>query len=62
MFLLKILFFKKHLIQNDQNSKPPKTEDKINITLVNNCSVKYKKLHDIQLKPGDRIFVEGHGL
>ena len=62
MVLLKILFFKKHLIQNDQNSKPPKTEDKINITLVNNCSVKYKKRRDIQLKPGDRIFVEGHGL
>ena len=32
----------------DQNSKPPDIEDKINITLVINYSVKYKKWQDIQ--------------
>ena len=36
IFLLKKLFLKKHLIQNDQNSKPLEKEDKIKITLVNN--------------------------
>ena len=32
----------------DQNSKPLETEDKTNITLVINESVKYKKWRDIQ--------------
>ena len=32
----------------DQNSKPLEIEDKINITLVINQSVKYKKWRDIQ--------------
>ena len=36
IFLLKKLFLKKRLIQNDQNSKPLEKEDKIKITLVNN--------------------------
>ena len=61
IFLLKKLFLKKHLIQNDQNSKPLEKEDKIKITLVNNSSVKYKKRRNIQLKPRDRIFVKGYG-
>ena len=47
IFLLKKLFLKKHLIQNDQNSKPLEKEDKIKITLVNNSSVKYKKRRNI---------------
>ena len=37
-------FLKIHLV----NSKPPEIEDKINITLVINYSVKYKKWRDIQ--------------
>ena len=32
----------------DQNSKPLEIEDKINITLVFNQNVKYKKWRDIQ--------------
>ena len=38
------LFLKNNLV----NSKPPEIEDKINITLVINYSVKYKKWRDIQ--------------
>ena len=37
-------FLKNHLV----NSKSPEIEDKINITLVINYSVKYKKWRDIQ--------------
>ena len=39
----KKLLIKKHLIQNDKNSKLLEREDKTNITLVHNWSVKYKK-------------------
>ena len=61
IFLLKKLFLKKYLIQNDQNSKPLETENKTNITLVSNWSVKYKKWRDIQLKPRERIFKKAYG-
>ena len=61
IFLLKKLFLKKYLIQNDQNSKPLETENKTNITLVSNWSVKYKKWRDIQLKPRERIFKKVYG-
>ena len=52
IFLLKNLFLKKtfnsdfsyiEVCFTDQNSKPTKTEDKINITLVIKQSIKYKK-------------------
>ena len=46
----------------DQNSKPLEVEDKINITLVVNQSVTYKKWCAIySVQPRDRIFVKGCG-
>ena len=44
----------------DQNSKPPEIEDKINITLVINKSVKYKSSWDIK-DHKCRIFGKGYG-
>ena len=45
----------------DQNSKLLEIEDKINITLVINLNVKYKKMTRYSVQPRDRIFVKGYG-
>ena len=39
---------------SDQNSKPLEIEDKINITLVINWSVKYKKMMRCSVQPKDQ--------
>ena len=46
--LLSLKFLYIEVWFTDQNSKPLEIEDKINITLVFNQNVKYKKWRDIQ--------------
>ena len=45
----------------DQNSKPLEIEVKINITLVSNLSVKYKKMMCCSVRPRHQTFVKGYG-
>ena len=48
--LLKVFYLEFSYIEvsfTDQNSKPIEIEDKINITLVINSSIKYKRWQDI---------------
>ena len=62
-----VLYFQKHLIQNFYIwnyglLRPLKIEDKINIALVINQSITYRKWHAIQFsQPRDQIFVKGYG-
>ena len=44
----------------DQNCKLLELEDKINITLVINQSVKYKKIMHYSFQPRDQMFVKGY--
>ena len=44
----------------DQNSKPLDINDRMNITLVINCSIIYKKWHTL-IQPRHRIFAKAFG-
>ena len=46
----------------DQNCKLLELEDKINITLVINQSVKYKKIMHYSFQRRDQMFVKGYGI
>ena len=63
-YIFNSLWFRSSYIEvwfTDENFKPLEIEDKVKITSVINCSVKYKKWCAISVQTRDRIFVKGYG-